>query len=152
ARRRRDRGSRRAARPRRIARRACRSCSHRRRLQHRGLWDAGPRAWNDLRRLPERYINDTSFVAVIKRARMRLTVLSDYSLRMLMYLGAQDKRLCTIAEIAQAYGISENHLMKVANRLAQCGFIESVRGRGGGLRLGKPAEAITLGAVLRAME
>lgn len=83
---------------------------------------------------------------------MRLTVLSDYSLRVLMYLGARGDRLCTIAEIAQAYGISENHLMKVANRLAQCGFVESVRGRGGGLRLGKPADAITLGAVLRAME
>src|SRR5262245_44425903 len=83
---------------------------------------------------------------------MRLTVLSDYSLRVLMFLGAQDGRLCTIAEIAKAYGISENHLMKVANRLSQCGFVESVRGRSGGLRLGKKADTITLGAVLRAME
>lgn len=83
---------------------------------------------------------------------MRLTVLSDYSLRVLMYLGIHDDRLCTISEIARSYGISENHLMKVVNRLGQCGFIETVRGRGGGLRLGKTADAITLGEVLRATE
>ncbi|MBS0237175.1 MAG: Rrf2 family transcriptional regulator [Proteobacteria bacterium] len=83
---------------------------------------------------------------------MRLTVLSDYSLRVLMYLGIHDDRLCTIAQIAQSYGISENHLMKVVNRLGQCGFIETMRGRGGGLRLGREAQTITLGEVLRATE
>ncbi|MBY0561670.1 Rrf2 family transcriptional regulator [Hyphomicrobium sp.] len=83
---------------------------------------------------------------------MRLTVLADYSLRVLMYLGAHPDRLATIDEIAEAYGISANHLMKVVHRLGQLGFVETQRGRGGGLRLGKSAEKVTLGEVLRAVE
>lgn len=83
---------------------------------------------------------------------MQLTLQSDYSLRVLMYLGAHDQKLCTISQIAKAFAISENHLMKVANRLAQAGFIETVRGRSGGLRLGKAPGAIRLGDVLRATE
>lgn len=83
---------------------------------------------------------------------MQLSVLSDYSLRVLMYLGARPKRLATIGEISLAYGISENHLMKVVHRLAQHGFVETLRGRGGGLRLGKPADAMTLGEILRVTE
>lgn len=83
---------------------------------------------------------------------MRLTVLSDYSLRVLMYLGARPDRLATIEEIAGAYGISENHLMKVVHRLGQLGFVETLRGRGGGLRLGKPADDMTLGQILRSVE
>jgi Rrf2 family nitric oxide-sensitive transcriptional repressor len=83
---------------------------------------------------------------------MRLTLLSDYSLRVLMYLATCDNRLSTIGEIANSYGVSENHLMKVVNRLSRCGFIETVRGRGGGMRLGMKADAINLGEVLRAME
>ncbi|WP_295559308.1 Rrf2 family transcriptional regulator [uncultured Hyphomicrobium sp.] len=83
---------------------------------------------------------------------MRLTQLSDYSLRVLMYLGTKPDRLSTIQEIAAAYGISENHLMKVVHRLAQHGFVETVRGRGGGLRLKGRADEIRLGAVVRAVE
>lgn len=83
---------------------------------------------------------------------MRLTVLTDYSLRVLMYLGAAPERLATIQEIAKAYRISENHLMKVVHRLAQAGLVETTRGRGGGLRLGKPAQTIRIGDVLRAVE
>ncbi len=83
---------------------------------------------------------------------MRLTTLSDYSLRVLMFLGASPGRLATIEEIANAYGISENHLMKVVHGLARAGFVETQRGRGGGLRLARPAETITVGAVLRAVE
>lgn len=83
---------------------------------------------------------------------MRLTQLSDYSLRVLMYLGARPDRLATIQEIADAYGISQNHLMKVVHRLAQHGFVETVRGRGGGLRLKGAAGAIRLGDVVRAVE
>jgi len=83
---------------------------------------------------------------------MRLTQLSDYSLRVLMYLGARPDRLATIQEIADAYGISQNHLMKVVHRLAQHGFVETVRGRGGGLRLKGAAGDIRLGDVVRAVE
>ena len=83
---------------------------------------------------------------------MRLTVLTDYSLRVLMYVGALPRRLVTIQEIVQGYGISENHLMKVVHGLAQHGFIETVRGRGGGFRLARPATEITVGAVIRAVE
>ncbi|HEY8194905.1 MAG TPA: Rrf2 family transcriptional regulator [Hyphomicrobium sp.] len=83
---------------------------------------------------------------------MRLTVHSDYALRVLMYLGAKTDRFATIEEIAKAYGISENHLMKVVHRLAKHGFVATQRGRGGGMRLGKPADAMTLGEVLRVVE
>jgi Rrf2 family nitric oxide-sensitive transcriptional repressor len=83
---------------------------------------------------------------------MRLTYMSDFSLRVLMYAGAMPRRLVTIEEIAEAYGISENHLMKVVHGLAQRGFIETVRGRGGGIRLARPAGDITVGAVIRAVE
>jgi Rrf2 family nitric oxide-sensitive transcriptional repressor len=83
---------------------------------------------------------------------LRLTVYSDYALRLLMYLAVKDDGLATIAEVAKAYGISKNHLMKVAYQLGQAGFVETVRGRGGGLRLAKPLEAITLGEVVRQTE
>jgi len=83
---------------------------------------------------------------------MRLTVHSDYALRVLMYLGARENRLATIQEIATVYGISENHLMKVVNKLAKHGFVQTLRGRGGGLRLGRSADSIILGKVLRVVE
>lgn len=83
---------------------------------------------------------------------MRLTQLTDYSLRVLMYLAARPERLATIQEIASAYRISENHLMKVVHRLGQNGFIETIRGRGGGVRLKGSASRIRIGAVVRAVE
>ena len=83
---------------------------------------------------------------------MRLTSFSDYTLRVLIYLALNQDRLATIQSIADSYGISENHLMKVVHRLAQHGFVETVRGRGGGLRLGGPADGIRLGAVVRAVD
>jgi Rrf2 family nitric oxide-sensitive transcriptional repressor len=83
---------------------------------------------------------------------MRLTVYTDYSLRLMMYLAVKDDGLATIAEVADSYGISKNHLMKVAYQLGVAGYVETVRGRGGGLRLAKPVDAIVLGEVVRHTE
>lgn len=83
---------------------------------------------------------------------MRLTTMTDYAMRLLMYVAHNPSRLCTIAEIAEVYGISEGHLMKITNRLGQSGFIQTVRGKGGGLRLSAPPTEINLGAVVRAIE
>jgi Rrf2 family transcriptional regulator, nitric oxide-sensitive transcriptional repressor len=83
---------------------------------------------------------------------MRLTVYTDYALRMLMYLALKDDGLATIHEIAQSYGISKNHLMKVAHQLGVAGYVDTVRGRHGGLRLAKPAKSIWLGEVVRHTE
>jgi Rrf2 family nitric oxide-sensitive transcriptional repressor len=83
---------------------------------------------------------------------MHLTVFSDYTLRVLMYLALDGKRLSTIPEIAAAYGISRNHLMKVVHQLACAGVIETVRGKGGGIRLAHAPEAIRIGEIVRASE
>ena len=83
---------------------------------------------------------------------MRLTTLSDYAMRLLIYVGQHPDRLCTIAEIAQAYGISETHLMKITHLLAQQGWLHTVRGKHGGMKLAKRPKDINLGAVLRDTE
>ena len=83
---------------------------------------------------------------------MKLTLFTDYSMRVLLYLGARPDRLCSIAEIARAYGVSHNHLMKVVNQLARQGYVDSVRGRSGGIRLGRAPEDINLGALIRTTE
>jgi Rrf2 family nitric oxide-sensitive transcriptional repressor len=83
---------------------------------------------------------------------LRLTVYSDYALRLLMYLALKDDGLATIAEVSESYGISKNHLMKVAHQLGLAGYVSTVRGRRGGLRLAKPAQRIGLGEVVRRTE
>lgn len=83
---------------------------------------------------------------------MRLSLQSDYSLRLLMHLAANPDRLVTIAEVADRFRISHNHLMKVAYLLGKEGLIHTVRGRSGGLRLGRKPESIGVGDVVRRME
>ena len=85
---------------------------------------------------------------------MRLTQWSDYSLRVLMYCAAcaQREKPANISEIAEAHGISRSHLTKIVMTLSASGWIETTRGRGGGLRLLKPAKDIVLGDVIRQTE
>ena len=83
---------------------------------------------------------------------MRLTVYSDYSLRLLMYAALRPGELVTIQQVADAYGISRNHLMKVAFELGRHGYLKTVRGRRGGVALARPPDKIGLGEVVRRTE
>jgi Rrf2 family nitric oxide-sensitive transcriptional repressor len=83
---------------------------------------------------------------------MQLTRYTDYSLRILTYLAVHQEKLATIEEIASAYGISKAHLMKIVHQLGLAGYVETVRGRGGGLRLAQPPERIRIGDVVRDTE
>jgi Rrf2 family nitric oxide-sensitive transcriptional repressor len=83
---------------------------------------------------------------------MRLAEYTDYTLRVLMYCAARPQQLVTIGELADHHRVSKNHLMKIVNDLARQGVLETTRGRGGGLRLMRPAEQIRVGDVVRAAE
>ncbi|SOE72249.1 transcriptional regulator, BadM/Rrf2 family [Burkholderia sp. OK233] len=83
---------------------------------------------------------------------MRLTDYTDYSLRVLLYLTVRGEGLSTIQDISDAYGISKNHLMKVVQQLGELGWVETVRGRNGGLRLAEQTSALTVGEIVRATE
>ena len=83
---------------------------------------------------------------------MRLSEYTDYTLRVLMYCAAHRGRLVTIAEMAEHHGLSKNHLMKVVNDLARQGWIETTRGRGGGLRLLREPADIRIGDIVRGSE
>jgi Rrf2 family transcriptional regulator, nitric oxide-sensitive transcriptional repressor len=83
---------------------------------------------------------------------MRLTDYTDYALRVMLYLALRRDGLSTIQDISDAYGISKNHLMKVVQRLGELGWIDTVRGRHGGLRLNERSLSLTIGQVVRATE
>lgn len=83
---------------------------------------------------------------------MRLTMFSDYTLRVLMYLALHPDRFVTIPEMAGSFGISANHLMKVAQHVAAGGYVVTLRGPRGGLKLARTAEAIGVGEVIRGTE
>lgn len=83
---------------------------------------------------------------------MQLTRFTDYSLRTLICLGLHQDRLMTIEEISDYYGISQAHLMKIVHHLGMRGYIETVRGRGGGIRLARRPELVSVGEVIRDTE
>lgn len=83
---------------------------------------------------------------------MKLTRYTDYALRALIYLAAHDGGLVSIRQIAEAHRISQHYLMKIVQDLGHAGFVETVRGRHGGLRLARPANEITIGQVVRHTE
>lgn len=83
---------------------------------------------------------------------MQLTLYTDYSLRVLLYLGLNTRRIAVITDIAESYGISRNHLVKVVHNLATQGFIHTTRGRGGGLMLARLPDEINIGDVVRHTE
>ena len=83
---------------------------------------------------------------------MKLTVFTDYNLRVLIYLATSPERRATISEICAAFDINENHLTKVVHHLGKCGWIETTRGKGGGVLLARPARKISVGQVVRDAE
>lgn len=83
---------------------------------------------------------------------MRLTLHTDYALRVLVHVGLRGGDLVTITEIAECYGISKNHLTKVVHQLGRSGYLETVRGKYGGVRLLRRPEQIRLGAFIREVE
>lgn len=83
---------------------------------------------------------------------MRMTLHTDYALRMLIYMAARSNPVCTVNDVAEAYGLSRNHLLKVAQTLRDIGLVETTRGRAGGIRLAKAPETIGVGALVRATE
>ena len=83
---------------------------------------------------------------------LRLTLFTDYAMRVLMHLAADPDRQSSVGQIARDFAISRNHLTKVVHGLARAGYIASARGRGGGIRLARPAHEISVGEVIRRTE
>jgi Rrf2 family nitric oxide-sensitive transcriptional repressor len=83
---------------------------------------------------------------------MRLTLHTDFALRVLMHVGVKGDALSTIPEIVEHFDISRGHVMKVVHRLGRLGYLETIRGKKGGIRLARKAVQINVGAVVRDME
>ncbi len=83
---------------------------------------------------------------------MRLTLHTDFALRLLMLLALEPDQNHTVEAVARRYGVSKHHMNKVVQTLAQAGFVDSIRGRGGGVRLARAPDKIKIGAVVRATE
>ena len=83
---------------------------------------------------------------------MRISQFTDYSLRLLILAAARAPGMITVGEVADAYGISRNHLTKVAHELGRAGYLATVRGRGGGIKLAIPAESIRIGRLVKLCE
>jgi len=83
---------------------------------------------------------------------MRLTRYTDYAMRALFYLAANEGKVVPISAIASAFAVSQNHMVKIVHNLVKAGYLSSVRGRNGGVRLARPADQINIGAVIRHTE
>jgi len=102
--------------------------------------------------LPEKELFGLLLSAFVEGQTIRLTAYTNYSLRTLMYCALHPDRVVRIEDIAVAFGISKAHLLKSARQLGQLGYLQTIRGRAGGVKLGMPAEDIDIGAVVRALE
>ena len=84
---------------------------------------------------------------------MQLTSFTDYGLRALIYMASlPDGKMTSISEVTEVYGVSRNHMVKIINQLSRAGYVAAVRGKNGGIRLGKPAQSIRVGDVVRELE
>lgn len=83
---------------------------------------------------------------------MRLTTFTDYTIRVLIFLALDREKLATVGELATSYGVSHNHLTKVVHYLGQQGYIETLRGKGGGIRLALSPDVINIGVLIRQTE
>ncbi|MEJ4045762.1 nitric oxide-sensing transcriptional repressor NsrR [Erwinia sp. SLM-02] len=84
---------------------------------------------------------------------MQLTSFTDYGLRALIYLASlPEGQMTSITEVTDTYGVSRNHMVKIINQLSRAGYIAAMRGKNGGIRLGRPADEIVIGQVVRDME
>ncbi|EOD6735378.1 nitric oxide-sensing transcriptional repressor NsrR [Cronobacter sakazakii] len=84
---------------------------------------------------------------------MQLTSFTDFGLRALIYMASlPEGRMTSISEVTEVYGVSRNHMVKIINQLSRAGYVTAVRGKNGGIRLGKPAATIRIGDVVRELE
>lgn len=84
---------------------------------------------------------------------MQLTSFTDYGLRALIYMASlPDDQMTNISHVTEVYGVSRNHMVKIINQLSRAGLVTAVRGKNGGIKLGKPAQTIRIGDVVRELE